>query len=789
MDVETNDNVYFLNDEPLSNLGEYDAFGHKYYAQTLYNVICNTSSKKSYVIGLFGKWGVGKTSIINELENILGKDGNASPYNYTIKKFDAWKYSEHNFRREFLLDLGFEFGKTDIQSLLSKKEIIENKSHRKLDRNDFNNFFKAFFATLLLGTIIYYLLVSPPENPILNRLVLLTIPLISGIISVFHNNIKDIFRFQTVILEKEPPIHPDQFKNIFKEITKSSVSGENDRLIIVLDNLDRLNEDVAIQILRAVKTFLNKDKYIYIIPCDDKALKQYVINNSSKDDLSEPMTESQANEYLRKFFYTTLTVRTLLTDDLDVFVDHTLSKLKIFDDINNEFADSLNENTNIKNREEMSFIFRIAITKNPRRIIQLSNKLSTNYLLAKEKNRENSEFCINIISNIGFLAKVTVIEEEWPNFYDLIVEYPDILRGIRDYFITESDFSLPYPLSEIFIPNDSTFGIDSPVNVAVVSANGMLEHKGSKIRKEWNNGLNDFLRKTNNVYSDNVSDFLLFKQRPCVSSIANYYSFRDAMLNKEGKVIEESIKNERTNMDVAFKELCDELDRQFTISNITNCVSIVNCIIRVFDLIPRDKIKLKTSMADKLFFVLSKQSFSSKVMDIDFHVLLSIFEYGGSAVHKNQFLTTMIDAFEATVGDSKLSVLYSLIGHPDLLNKELRLKIYNSLVEKIDHIGDVSAFAKFANECLLIDMTLTRDIIPYTLAEKWGNKYLPVISEELDINEMIIGLKNVANNIAHKTDVLRLMSLIYCLNGNYDDAQYYLNMLEAHSFNNEIVDS
>ena len=100
-----NEKVFFLDDEPRLDLKAEDAFGHAFYARTLYEILENTPGIKPYAIGLFGKWGVGKTSIINELKRLIevgNKKKKEKPtHKYRIEVLDAWEYSEQNFRREF----------------------------------------------------------------------------------------------------------------------------------------------------------------------------------------------------------------------------------------------------------------------------------------------------------------------------------------------------------------------------------------------------------------------------------------------------------------------------------------------------------------------------------------------------------------------------------------------------------------------------------------------------------------------------------------------------------------
>ncbi len=93
----------FLSDEPIEELSE-DSFGHKYLVDTLYK--CVKECDGGINIGLFGRWGVGKTSIVKLL---IKKLKNNDKKIQTLL-FDAWKYPHSSLPQELLLRLNKEYG-------------------------------------------------------------------------------------------------------------------------------------------------------------------------------------------------------------------------------------------------------------------------------------------------------------------------------------------------------------------------------------------------------------------------------------------------------------------------------------------------------------------------------------------------------------------------------------------------------------------------------------------------------------------------------------------------------
>ncbi len=83
----------YRTDNPIKKQEE-DLLGRASFSNQLAKGIYEYNGKAGLVIGLFGEWGTGKTSVVNMAENeikrLSEKDGN----NPLIVRFSPWNYTD-----------------------------------------------------------------------------------------------------------------------------------------------------------------------------------------------------------------------------------------------------------------------------------------------------------------------------------------------------------------------------------------------------------------------------------------------------------------------------------------------------------------------------------------------------------------------------------------------------------------------------------------------------------------------------------------------------------------------
>jgi len=405
----------FIRDEEIQNLnGDDDLLETKKYANTLKEVIINVGTP--FTIGLFGEWGSGKSSIVNTVQNELEKE---TTQKIKFIKYDAWKYANDSFRRMFLKTIQEEL-KFDGTKYFESFYVNQTKDNEI--KQKFN--WKYFFA--LSGVFLIILLGVPLMN--INKDLELTLQAIITFFALFIAFFKNAFSDYKITIQEPLIFAPEQFENIFDDMMSKSLKKYSlfslakewvhgnyyekdiDKIVIIIDNIDRCDKETAYELLTNIKNFLEREGIIFVVPIDDFALRRHLKEKNNEDS-------KEADEFLRKFFNVTLKIKHFQSRDLFIFTN----------DLNKKYELNLQVDT-------IDIIAKEYAT-NPRRIIQLLNNLISELKIIEQKYE--SDF---VEKNESLIAKLLIIREEWSCVYKKISEKPHILKNIsEDVFAKNKD--------------------------------------------------------------------------------------------------------------------------------------------------------------------------------------------------------------------------------------------------------------------------------------------------------------------------------------------------------------
>lgn len=98
LEKATKTKKYFVKDESLHGMDN-DRFNYADIAHVLDETI--STNEPPYNIAIIGKWGLGKSSLINLVTEKYKKDS----AHYQVQEINAWKYEKESLRKVFLKQL------------------------------------------------------------------------------------------------------------------------------------------------------------------------------------------------------------------------------------------------------------------------------------------------------------------------------------------------------------------------------------------------------------------------------------------------------------------------------------------------------------------------------------------------------------------------------------------------------------------------------------------------------------------------------------------------------------
>ncbi|MBF7092343.1 hypothetical protein IUY40_12425 [Flavobacterium sp. ALJ2] len=233
------DNIHFLSDSAINN-SEEDLFNFKHYADKVKKLIqLNSSNSEAITIGIYGKWGEGKTSFLNLIDNKIEhfdkKDGDKE---YLKWHFNPWRYSNEE-------EMMFDFFDS-----LSKKFYANEKTNLQEVGKWISKYSKYLKAIKISTTV--------------------------GIPKVFNSkvvfNVDEIFKALGEDLQGEAIT-----LEVLKDRVNDAIKKVNFKVIIFIDDLDRLDKDEIYTILKLIKLNANFNNFIFIVNLDidhvSKAIK------------------------------------------------------------------------------------------------------------------------------------------------------------------------------------------------------------------------------------------------------------------------------------------------------------------------------------------------------------------------------------------------------------------------------------------------------------------------------------------------------------------------------------
>ncbi len=341
-------------DNPLIDPSD-DRLGYAQFAKNLAESICKMAPPQGFVMAVYGSWGSGKSTLLNFLVYYLEqKPESEQPI---IVPFNPWWFSgQEDLTRHFFAQL--------LAVLSTKPKFFSKEMKERLED----------FAQRVSRI---------PGIPIVQALAKSSNPAVEPAMLVFNSL-----------------MHPKDVSKLKEEI-EQELKNQQKRILVVIDDIDRLTAEEIRQLFRVIKAVANFPNIVYLLLFD-------------KEVVVKALTETQGipgEAYLEKIVQVPfelplpnkISMRGLLFEKLNAILTDTPNELFDQDDWSNVYFDGIDH-----------FI------ATPRSIVRLTNTLSITYPAVKSE-----------VNSVDFIA-IESLRVFCPVMYNIIRRNPEAFAGYAD---------------------------------------------------------------------------------------------------------------------------------------------------------------------------------------------------------------------------------------------------------------------------------------------------------------------------------------------------------------------
>ena len=269
----------------ISDAPEADSvvFGFDAYARTISGLIANKNNKTPLVIGIYGPWGSGKTTLMETVKRLLQGDGYANRGIYRKCKtvwFQAWKYDKEDEILAALIEEIFKTMKQDnfFESVKAELEEIINRL------NPFKALGKAIKPATGIDITDFF---SQLEYK--NKL---------GFYDTFQEFFDRLLWTYT---------------NLRPKLTGSEAPDDSKGVLAVfIDDLDRCPRERIIKVLETIKLFMDKKGCIFVIGAANEIIEKALADTYGRED---------ACRFMEKIVQVTFKLPQIPADDFKPLVE------------------------------------------------------------------------------------------------------------------------------------------------------------------------------------------------------------------------------------------------------------------------------------------------------------------------------------------------------------------------------------------------------------------------------------------------------------------------------------
>ncbi len=392
-----------------------------------------TQAQTPITVGVFGPWGSGKTSLLKMLQKHIEENGQSG---WRTVWFTAWKYDQREALWRALIlrvidalypqsggkRLAYDELTPKQQALVDELDRLQESVYRPLDWQELGKLTVDWAQMLKEGGKAGAEIAAAfiPGAGVFKKLV----DVLGGdgdagqeldaAAGAFRREVRSYHREQLRFLE--------QFEDAFQKVLQMAL-GEDGRLIVFVDDLDRCLPEQAVEVLEAIKLFLEVAGTVFVLGMDqsvvERGVEAHYGNLFKKAGLTRSELPIRGDSYLQKIVQIPFHLPSLAADDLAKFI-------RKLDEGSDEVA--AYERLSQVTRE----VFARGLYPNPRQVKRAINIFRLLKTIAETRQANGSLPEKSVAWPL--LAKTVVIQTQYPKLYQDWRRYPTLVQQLEDAY-------------------------------------------------------------------------------------------------------------------------------------------------------------------------------------------------------------------------------------------------------------------------------------------------------------------------------------------------------------------
>jgi energy-coupling factor transporter ATP-binding protein EcfA2 len=288
------------------------SLGFTQIAQALSQIV--QTSEPRFAVGIFGGWGSGKSTLMDEIEHLVAQDKTA-----IVARFNAWRYERESHLIIPLLDT--------IRASLAEWAAQLQQSEQQNKVREIARQIGQVVRALVRSTTVE---IGVPGGP--------TLSLEPG------KALDELMAHSNDVGSTAQSLYFGAFQRLASAFSDVQDAGLS-RIVVFVDDLDRCLPQQSLTVLESMKLFFDMPGFIFVVGLDERVVESAVRTKFAGQPGGPNIDRQLERDYLKKMFQVPYTLPPMMAGQLDDLLHWLIIHGQLDDeqrvDLNNRVRDYL----------------------------------------------------------------------------------------------------------------------------------------------------------------------------------------------------------------------------------------------------------------------------------------------------------------------------------------------------------------------------------------------------------------------------------------------------------------